>query len=346
MIFNDSKMIVLLGSKGLFLMREDRNYQLDFPTNVVKNQDVINSGGLNKLLIDFLSQEKINPQSAVLLLAPELLYEKNILALSPEEAQQKFDSFLVKIPFTQISKIKIFDADKIHVIATNAHLWTLIKDGLEKIGWKIELVLPAPAVGILGATLKNKEEAQTALQKLDDAKRYNFLNKAPDVNQPILSPGKSQVTASLNKVWWIGGLIIALVAIIGIPLIFYRNQMMIVKPDIKTVELPTPTIIQKAVSPNQVMVNKTDLTIEVLNGSGVAGQAGKVKSILEKVGFLNITADNYRGLYKGGTVVKYSTRVSEDLHQEIVRELNKSIANVSAESTSGGKFDVTILIGK
>lgn len=347
MIFNDNRMIIFLYSKGLYLVRGDKNYQLKFSENIVIHQDIISLNKLKQLLADFLSQEKIEPQSAILLLASELLYEKDILAKNPEEAQQKFDLFLNKVPFTQISKIKIFDEDKIHTIATNANLWTPIKDCLQQLNWKIDIVLPAPAVGIFGSTFKDKDDLQKVLPKIDNAKRFNFLNIAPDVTQPVIKSGKDETTTSSAKKWLLGIVVIVLLAAIGILLYIFRSQMVSINSELKTKTLlPTPTEIPESISTTSAKLSKVDLTIEILNGSGKGGQAAKFKDILGKIGFQNITTGNYPGVYKGGTVLNYSPKVPDSLQQEIIKELNKSIASVSAQSTSSGKFDVSIIIGK
>ncbi len=103
---------------------------------------------------------------------------------------------------------------------------------------------------------------------------------------------------------------------------------------------PTPAATAEPVA-------KSELQIEVLNGTGVAGQAGFVKRELEKLDFENIVAGNADEQDADRTVVTFSSNVSKIYIDEITAMLEKHYSDVSTRKGSlTGDIDIKIVTGK
>ena len=99
-------------------------------------------------------------------------------------------------------------------------------------------------------------------------------------------------------------------------------------------------------SPTQMPVVRTALLVEVQNGSGEAGLAGKGKKVLEDIGYTTVTtanADNYG--YQGVTVKAKTTAVGAF----VLTDLKVTYPNASASSTlldSTSPVDAVVILGK
>ncbi len=108
----------------------------------------------------------------------------------------------------------------------------------------------------------------------------------------------------------------------------FFNKETLPTPEPTLLPAPTPpAIIQEASDSSQAAtttpeeeVDKTKLKVLVINATGVAGQAGKVKTVLEKEGFRNITTGNKKGTYnEEGTFV-----LMKDKNTAIIKALEEA----------------------
>jgi hypothetical protein len=99
-------------------------------------------------------------------------------------------------------------------------------------------------------------------------------------------------------------------------------------------------------APTEAPVVRKDLAIEVENGSGVAGLAGKGKKILEDAGYTTVTtanADNYDYV---GVTVKAKTAATAAV---VVSDISSSYPSATASSTlldTSSPVDAIVILGK
>lgn len=90
-------------------------------------------------------------------------------------------------------------------------------------------------------------------------------------------------------------------------------------------------------------VNKQTLKLQVLNGTGTPGDAGKLEKTLNELGYSEIAtgnADNYD--YKIAEVT-FSSDFSEEYRDEILEKLNSLYSEVSVGSKSLGEYDAVLI---
>ena len=123
---------------------------------------------------------------------------------------------------------------------------------------------------------------------------------------------------------------------------------------------PQPNLAsQTTVSPSSAVDNistssalesrKKDIKIQILNASGISGQAAKLRNLLKNIGFANIEIGNFNGEDQKDTTIIYSAQVPKVIQNEITKEIGRNLTNVTtskATDSANLKFDVLITVGR
>jgi len=111
---------------------------------------------------------------------------------------------------------------------------------------------------------------------------------------------------------------------------------------------PTPApIVEDTSTPEPVVeLERSDLSIQVLNGSGISGKAGEVKDVLEELGYENVDAGNADS-YDFEEMVISIKEESEDYVDMLVEDLSDdyTVADDTEELDEDSDFDVVITVG-
>lgn len=171
----------------------------------------------------------------------------------------------------------------------------------------------------------------------------------PDTTQaPVKSGG------GLGKVLAIF-LTILIIAALGGGVYYYRanvqgndqvaqtNDEEATQPETQTTpaaETPTPT---------QASADLSKLKVQILNGSGVAGEAGKAQSYLEKPGFKEFTTGNASSFNFTDTTVAVKANTPESAFTEAQKALSDYYQNVVKADKAledSSQYDLVVTIGK
>ena len=108
----------------------------------------------------------------------------------------------------------------------------------------------------------------------------------------------------------------------------------------KSTPTPTPTSTPEA-SPKP----KSEVKIEILNGTGKAGEASYLKEKLEGIGYSDIEAANSDTQDEVRTTFSFDKDLSDEYVAEITKELESIYTDVRVRRSSLDEFDVSILTG-
>lgn len=114
-------------------------------------------------------------------------------------------------------------------------------------------------------------------------------------------------------------------------------------PTLESAETPQPTA-----TPTPKPVDKAEIKIEILNGTGTPGDAGFVSKELVAIDFDadNIEAANADDQEETTTTITYSRELPQSLIDEIVEALTTSFGKIKTrKGTVSGDFDIRILTG-
>ena len=121
---------------------------------------------------------------------------------------------------------------------------------------------------------------------------------------------------------------------------------------LQTVEnSPTPVVsIEPKASPSaspSASIKRSEIKLQVLNGSGTSGFAGKAKTYLEGLGYKDVAVGNAVSSDFAETEIQIKDNVEEFL-DTITTDLSKNytVAKDTKTLTASSKYDVVITLGK
>lgn len=92
-------------------------------------------------------------------------------------------------------------------------------------------------------------------------------------------------------------------------------------------------------------VKKDDVSIEVLNGTGISGEAKLLSDKLKTLGYSDITSGNASSTDNTETTVTFSKTLSQLVQDEIKKELDSFYKTVNIKTSSTQKSDVVVVTG-
>ncbi|MBN1168368.1 LytR C-terminal domain-containing protein [Candidatus Woesebacteria bacterium] len=206
----------------------------------------------------------------------------------------------------------------------------------------------------LGSTPKindpSKEEGVFKAEGSESQKEVKkWLNETP-----ITEDSGIQESKGVGKKIIIIVVIIMLIAgAIGGGFYYYKTNMD-VQPEpedntnqivVRDVDEPEPTATP---TPEvEEVVDLTEFSVSVLNGSGVPGEAGKVNDMLVEAGFNEADTGNAESYDYGSTQISLKESVPESVFDTISAALSESydVSSVPAELDDDSTYDIIVIVG-
>ncbi len=111
-------------------------------------------------------------------------------------------------------------------------------------------------------------------------------------------------------------------------------------------ETPTPKPTQNPID-SKSGLNRSELSIEIQNGSGVAGVAGKASTFLKNLGYKILTTGNADNFDYEGVTIKVKSNNSEFLSLlESDLEDEYTVSDTSSNLSASTSADALIIVGK
>lgn len=178
-------------------------------------------------------------------------------------------------------------------------------------------------------------------------------NLNPQENQPVGFPGTVQTPQKESgKNWkWLIVLVLFLVVIGGVTFFVFKSSRTASTleesptPDtsnLTNLATPQPTSTPSS-SPSTI--DKSQIKIQVLNGTGIAGEAGFLSDKLKALGFTNITTGNAPTQGGSDTQVTFSKTTDSDIVTQITSKLNEIYTNVTTNNSALSGYDIQIVVG-
>lgn len=324
---------------------------LPFQPTVVRDIEVINGEELEKQLNDFIKNNKIEPSEALLIIAHQSSFEKIIDPKTPpDQLETAKKQFLDNVPFEQTLS-KSFTTNKgTKIIAVNKDLVYLIRDIFNKNHFNVEIIASIAVLYPDEDVAFNSALAQQILNKYSQFKQNMFLLKDVEVASTDMfeeSYGKEKKNATLYY------LIPVFIILIGVLVWLVISQRSSRRTNRNTAT-PTPVRASARVSPTitieptqpkatvEAALAKNTVQIQVLNGSGIAGQADDVRETLEEQGYTQVTTGNASTLQSSRSLIVFNSRVPVTQQEEIAELVSAITGEVSTQVNN--EIDVDVLI--
>lgn len=105
-----------------------------------------------------------------------------------------------------------------------------------------------------------------------------------------------------------------------------------------------PTTAATATASPSAKIDKTKVTIQIQNGTGITGEAAYLQNQLTPLGYTNIKVGNSSETVTATSVTFLST-LDAGAVSEITQKLNTLYQTVNAKTATSGSFDVVIITG-
>lgn len=309
---------------------------LAIPDTILQDIEVIDDVAFKKLLLQFLKKYSIKPALIMVCFSSQSYFKKEL-----EPQRESSDSptllsdFAEIVPFNHVLT-KIFTFQKKQaVIALNRDVAYLIRDSLEPFGFKVEGIIPSYI--LLGESSQpfSLQFAQLIIKHFSSLQGVGF--PIHEIEPTVADPDDNEFSGTdvpeknNNNLYIMIGVFGVLVLILIYMFFFYGKT-----PSKKNSLEPAPTQQQKQVvqtqkispsedvrmptqeaEPTIALKKRSELEIQILNGSGIVGQAGDLQEAFENAGFENISLGNAPTQTADKTLVVVNENVSQIMQRDI-----------------------------
>ena len=191
-----------------------------------------------------------------------------------------------------------------------------------------------------------KTSEELSENKIENNTTDSTVDIKPEVDIPIPQNLESQRVKQMSPVFWIliPGIFI-LGAILG-GLIFYQRGTNNVSVSESPIATASPTTNATPVPTSTPDVDISKLEIAVFNGSGTAGEAGKVKTLLEEAGFTVASTGNAATYDYTDTIIKVKSEIDDSVIQKIEDALKDDYSVGDNETLSASATtDIQVVVG-
>jgi cytoskeletal protein RodZ len=163
-------------------------------------------------------------------------------------------------------------------------------------------------------------------------------------------PGAAPVPPQRSKKsWkWLIILILFLIVIGGVTFFVFKSSRSASTLDDNTTPQPTSSLTDNFTpepTPAATPADKSQINIQVLNGTGIAGEAGLLSDQLKNLGYTSITTGNAPDQNATDTQVTFGPNVSQDVVTEITGKLNTLYTSVTTNNSTLNGVDIQITTG-
>lgn len=296
-----------------------------FPKTAVNDMEIISETELTTQIEEWIKAHKIEPTQTILLLSNSVYFQKEIPPDTPMDKQTEMKKqFIDNVPFNDTHLQEIQVAKSTLLVAINTEFVYAIRDIFHSFGFNIEAIAPVAEIyGLQPISSFSVTVAQDALKKI--TKSNGFPLHPVEENPSSQSEDPLPQPQSNHRLFIMLGVFIILIGILAIVYLTRakpkKRTVVTVPTTVPVQKMPTqipslaPSMASTAASINTL---KETITIEVLNGSGIPGQADTIRQELLDKGFKNITTGNATEVQSNRTLIVVKKEVTEQLRNDII----------------------------
>lgn len=224
-----------------------------------------------------------------------------------------------------------------------------INSAAKEAGLRVEAVEPEkiaaerhsnPVVGLaLKKDIKGKDRDVLNLIKQEEKKEEQ--GREQELKGDIISGLKGPRTKRLPAL-----LVMLMIASLAFGLVYYAK--IVKRQGLPEQPTPTPTpVLSPSPTPAPAPeVNLSDYSVQILNGSGEAGEAGRVRGLLEDEGFEKFSLGNADSFDYKDTEVSIKGEVSGGVFEMIQNALKDYEVAKGQPLTEESVYDVVVIVGR
>lgn len=322
---------------------------LDFPANAVKDIEITDTDYFSSILINFLKLNDLPPSEALLILSPDIYYQKSLnLSVDPNEKQKQIENFTENIPFKNLYVKDYYIKNQNYLIAINKKFYEPILRSLKDNGFIITSIIPGFILDLFQIKLTNylPKEVKDVYSQNKYFKDYSLVPVLDIQKISTIQIVKSKEDKTKTIILVVVFIILLLVFIslkLFLPKLFKSSkpptaQKIIATPTVQVVPSFTPT-------PTINYLKSEDLKIKIINSSGVSNQAAKIKQFLTQLEYKQIATASTPVITANKNQISFSPDVSPESKQKIIQKVEELIGSViEVDSSELSTYNIIITI--
>ncbi|MBI4038380.1 LytR C-terminal domain-containing protein [Candidatus Daviesbacteria bacterium] len=340
MFFGSINCLLYLRKDRIELFLGSKKAQVLFPASLVQNIEILDPASFKQLVHEFLSQLELKNKKILVVLSEELFFQTIIAGSDDEQPEVRASQFISSVPFdpAKIAFKKITSGNQIRLIAANKDFFRPF--GSTETSWKILAVVP---ISIF-------QDSEDIGNELDVNMVRKIMTKKPLIKAGnLLSPEEEVISKSWLSKNYLTLLILVILSSILLAFIVFSDMDYFAKNE--NVQKPTNLPKESSTSAEQeessASAKESDqIRIQIFNGSGIVGQAAKLKNELNSLGYNNIEIGDAVGAGATKTIAVFSSQVSAGDREQILEKLKTIFETVEAqEGPEKDEFDAIITTG-
>ncbi len=317
-----------------------------FPKTSVTDMEVVNQSELSTKIAEWIKTNKIEPLPTLILLSNTVYFQKEIPDGTPPDQQSAMKkTFIENVPFNDTHVQEIIAGKSTLLIAINTEFVYAIRDVFHSFGFEIETIAPiAEVYGLEPVTSFSAKVAQDALKKISKDNGFP-LQPAEDTTTSQSEDPLPQKQEN-KRLYYMLAVFVVLAAILAFVYFNQRNtkskKVVIRQPTTIPAQPIASTPTAAATSEASLTIKKENLKIQILNGSGIPGQADTIRKELEDRGFDQITTGNATGVQTSRALIVVKKEVSEEDRNTIIEVIELFADDYTLQEKSDIVMDVLI----
>jgi hypothetical protein len=314
-----------------------------FTSAMVSDLEIVSAAELTAALRGFIEANKIKPTSLVLILSQAVYFEKNYPGPNGPSSKE-MDDFNDSVPFaaTSYKLFKVISGYKQVVI--NRDFYECFKQAFEDLGFSVQAVVPAFALGQTANSQFTAETCRVIYRKMDQIIADSLIGP-----REVSLHQKEQVFLEKNKIM-VFLIFFLVLGVLGVTAYFTlkkplprRAPAAIGPVSAYPTSAPIPTSEPLVSSPSARLLDT--LTVQVLNSTGVSGQAASLSAVLNSAGFTRIQTGNSSQVTPR-TLIIVSPLAATSAADFVTGIVAGFYPDYSLQHNDQAVYDITIIIGK
>lgn len=340
MVLENGRALLYLSSTGFQLYGFDGVASIHFyyPEGTVENANIVDGIKLKSEIEALITSETPKDSKGgevAVVLAEDIIRQDLISAVTDVFERNGWKTEMRSLPLAvqDVTLNKTLSPDIVRVILGDK-------------GDQIEEAKAIPVVAIEEENEELQKEVVSEQEALDakEVKKHSLLDEAA-------AEASRDSSSSLNKI-----VIVSLLLTLGGALIFvgmkaasqYNDNSSLIKEgatvDVAS-DISTPTPIPTLTPTPVTTINKNDVSVKVLNGTGVSGQAGRAKTIMEELKYSSVVATSGETKDAKETIIEFTSDIPQLLRDEVVEALDEVFDTVEQKEVEIGDLAITITTG-
>lgn len=337
-VFVDTNQIDFYNKKG------DKLSSLKVPEEMFSLNGVSNISSFNKLLTEFISQLIVKDQQVLILLSHNLSLKEVINRKDDQEPDLEEILKEVTIPKSKRVVKQLKTRDQLHIFVASTELITPLCQGFINQGWQVKALLPFAVY-----SKSQKHDDFLSQKTIEVILKDTELIEMANMFNPKLVTSQTQIKKEpklYSPVLFTLIMVLLDCAILGY--LFYIVTYPPKSEDSISSASTSQSTSQPSITPQPtkaVSVSKSSLKVKVLNGSGVAGQAGQVRDQIKQLGYTNIEVGNSSDDNSSTTMVIFSNKVPDQYQSELITKLKQTFTKIDSKIDPASSVDITVTTG-